>query len=130
MKYLLDTHTYLWFRSSPKVLPAAILEMLTDTKLQLFISVVVPWEIAIKVGAGKLSAGAILVDMESRESAAGFAFAPITPAQAIRSGLLPLHHRDPFDRLLAAQALDLRIPLISRDRVFDLYGVNRIWDRS
>jgi PIN domain nuclease of toxin-antitoxin system len=42
--------------------------------------------------------------------------------------LLPLHHRDPFDRLLVAQALDSRIPLLSRDRVFDLYGVNRIWN--
>jgi PIN domain nuclease of toxin-antitoxin system len=45
----------------------------------------------------------------------------------IRAGLLPLHHRDPFDRLLAAQALDLQIPLVSRDRVFDQYGVRRIW---
>jgi PIN domain nuclease of toxin-antitoxin system len=46
----------------------------------------------------------------------------------IRAGLLPLHHRDPFDRLLVAQALDLKIPIVSRDRVFELYGVNRIWD--
>jgi PIN domain nuclease of toxin-antitoxin system len=50
-----------------------------------------------------------------------------TVRQAIRGGQLPLHHKDPFDRLLAAQALDLRIPLVSRDSIFDLYGVNRIW---
>jgi PIN domain nuclease of toxin-antitoxin system len=51
-----------------------------------------------------------------------------TAAHVIRAGLLPLHHRDPFDRLLVAQALDLRVPIISRDDKFDLYGVRRIWD--
>jgi PIN domain nuclease of toxin-antitoxin system len=51
-----------------------------------------------------------------------------TARHVIRAGRLASHHRDPFDRLLAAQALDLRIPLISRDRIFDLYGVKRIWD--
>lgn len=48
--------------------------------------------------------------------------------QVIRSGRLPRHHGDPFDRLLAAQALDLKVPLLSRDSIFDLYGVKRIWD--
>ncbi|MGA2672373.1 MAG: type II toxin-antitoxin system VapC family toxin [Terracidiphilus sp.] len=128
MKYLLDTHTYLWFRSSPKALPATVLELLTNSSFEVLISIVTPWELAIKAGIGKLNVAGLLVDIESRESAAGFSFASITTAQAIRSGLLPLHHRDPFDRLLAAQALDLRIPLVSRDRIFDAYGVQRIWD--
>jgi PIN domain nuclease of toxin-antitoxin system len=75
-----------------------------------------------------LNAAGLLVDFENRETSAGFVFTGITTTQAIRSGLLPLHHKDPFDRLLAAQALDLRIPLVSRDPVFDLYGVKRIWD--
>ncbi len=127
MKYLLDTHTYLWFRSSPKKLPAAVLDLLTNASFEVLISIVTPWELAIKAGIGKLQVTELLVDMESRESAAGFSFAAISTAQAIRSGLLPLHHRDPFDRLLAAQALDLGIPLVSRDPVFDLYGVQRIW---
>lgn len=128
MKYLLDTHTYLWYRSSPSVLPAAVLDLLTDTSHEILISTATPWELAIKTGIGKLKAAGLLMDFESRELAAGFVFAGITNAHAIRSGLLPLHHRDPFDRLLAAQALDLRIPIVSRDRVFDLYGVQRIWD--
>jgi PIN domain nuclease of toxin-antitoxin system len=127
MKYLLDTHTYLWYRSSPKVLPTAVLSLLTDASHEILISVATPWELAIKTGIGKLSAAGLLMDFESRETAAGFVFTEITTSQAIRSGLLPLHHRDPFDRLLAAQALELRIPLVSRDRVFDLYGVKRIW---
>jgi len=128
MKVLLDTHTYLWFRKSPKLLPEPVLDLLTNSTVEVFISVVTPWELAIKAGIGKLNVTDLLVDLESRESAAGFSFAPISTAQAIRSGLLPLHHRDPFDRLLAAQALDLRIPIVSRDRVFDLYRVKRIWD--
>ena len=128
MKYLLDTHTYLCYRSSPKVLPETVLRLLTDTSHEIAISIATPWELAIKTGVGKLKAAGLLMDFESRETAAGFVFVGITASQAIRSGLLPLHHRDPFDRLLAAQALDLRIPLVSRDRVFDLYGVRRIWD--
>ena len=71
---------------------------------------------------------ALLVDFEKRESAVGFSIAHLTVAQAVRSGLLPRHHRDPFDRLLIAQALDLGIPILSSDRVFDLYGVQRIWE--
>lgn len=128
MKYLLDTHTYLWYRSSPKKLPAGVLSLLTDTSHEVLISIATPWELAIKTGIGKLSAAELLMDFESRETAAGFAFAGVTTSQAIRAGLFPLHHRDPFDRLLAAQALDLRIPLLSRERIFDLYGVKRIWN--
>jgi PIN domain nuclease of toxin-antitoxin system len=128
MTYLLDTHTYLWFRTATGKLPAPILDLLTDTRRSLLISVVTPWEMAFKTGIGKLHVAGLLIDMESRETAAGFTFASITTAQAIRSGLLPGHHRDPFDRLLAAQALELGATLLSRDRVFDLYGVKRIWD--
>jgi PIN domain nuclease of toxin-antitoxin system len=128
MKYLLDTHAYLWYRSSPQALPLPILNLMTDTSHQILISIATPWELSIKTGIGKLSAAPLLIDFESRETAAGFMFAEISTTQAIRSGLLPLHHKDPFDRLLAAQALDLRIPLISRDPVFDLYGVTRIWN--
>jgi len=127
MKYLLDTHTYLWFRISPGLLPANVLDLVTNAAFDALISVVTPWELAIKAGIGKLNVTWLLTDLEMRETAAGFSFAGISTSQAIGSGLLPLHHRDPFDRLLAAQALDLRIPIVSRDRVFELYGVKRIW---
>ena len=128
MKYLLDTHTYLWYRTAPDALPAPILALVTDMSFEILISVVTPWELAIKAGIGKLNVTGLLQNFESREIAAGFSVAPIATAQAIRSGQLPLHHRDPFDRLLAGQALELNVPIISRDRVFDLYGVQRIWD--
>jgi PIN domain nuclease of toxin-antitoxin system len=83
---------------------------------------------AMKVTCGKLDAADILDDFEAALARGRFTSLETTIRQVIRGGRMPLHHRDPFDRLLAAQALDLRIPLVSRDRVFDLYGVKRIWD--
>ena len=128
MKYLLDTRTYYWFRHSPAQIPSKSFELLTDATTEVLISVVTPWELAIKAGTGKWDVMGLLVDFESRERAAGFSIISTTTAEVIRSGLLASHHRDPFDRLLIAQALDLRVPIVSNDRIFDLYGVQRIWD--
>jgi PIN domain nuclease of toxin-antitoxin system len=128
MSYLFDTNAYLWLRGSPARLPGNVSRLIADTTQQGLISMVTPCEIAIKTGTGKLDGAALLVDFEKRESAVGFSIANLTVAQAIRSGLLPRHHRDPFDRLLIAQALDLDIPILSSDRTFDIYGVQRIWD--
>lgn len=128
MKYLLDTHTYFWYRSAPGRLSPALLDVLTDRSQEILISVATPWELALKTGKGKLDAAQLLVDFEARETAAGFILTEVRTTQAIRSGLLPPHHRDPFDRLLVAQAFDLGVPIISSDPVLDLYGVKRIWD--
>jgi PIN domain nuclease of toxin-antitoxin system len=128
MRYLLDTHAYYWFRQSPTQLPARVLDLMTDVRWEILISPVIPWELAIKVGIGKLDAMELLVDFEQREVAAGFSMIPMTTAQVIRSGLLPSHHRDPFDRLLIAQSLLLGIPILSDDSIFDQYGVQRIWN--
>jgi PIN domain nuclease of toxin-antitoxin system len=128
MKYLLDTNAYYFVRLSPKMLPHAASQILTTGGHQLLISVITPWELAIKAGLGKLPVAHMLVDFEQRETLAGFTMTPITTLQAVSSGLLPYHHRDPFDRLLIAQALDMDIPIISSDRIFDLYGVSRIWN--
>jgi PIN domain nuclease of toxin-antitoxin system len=128
MKYLIDTHTYLWFRSGPRLLPPPVMNLLTDATHEILISIATPWELAIKTGAGRLDAAALLVDFEARETAAGFTIVGVSTVQAMRSGLLPRHHKDPFDRLLAVQALDLRVPLISVDTVFECYGVTRIWN--
>ena len=127
MRCLFDTHTYFWFRTAPGMLSATALNLLTDPANEILLSVATPWELAIKTGTGKLDAASLLRDFEVRETAAGFTVLGITTEQAIQSGLLPRHHRDPFDRLLAAQAIDLNIPLISRDPVFERYGVRRIW---
>src|SRR4051812_32038415 len=113
MSYLFDTHAYLWLRGSPTRLPQKVLNLISDTTQQGLVSVVTPWEIAIKTGAGKLNGAPLLINFEQRETAVGFSIASVTVSQTISSGLLPRHHRDPFDRLLIAQALDLSIPIVS-----------------
>ena len=128
MRYLLDTHTYLWLRDSPQKLPQKVLRLISDVSHQGLISLITPWEIAVKTGAGKLNGTRLLVDFEKRETAVGFLIVSINVSQAIASGLLPRHHRDPFDRLLIAQALDLKVPILGKDPAFDLYGVQRIWE--
>jgi len=127
MRYLADTHILLWLLKSPEELSVRALEILEDASAEILISVATPWEIAIKVGSGRLNAADILDNFESLMTRLNFQITEASIPQMIRSGLLPLHHRDPFDRLLAVQALDLGVPLLSRDDAFDLYGVRRIW---
>ena len=128
MKYLLDTHTFLWLINTPEKLPDRVLRIAKDRSVEVLISLVTPWEIAIKAKTGKLDAADILIDFEIKVTKAKFNMLETTIRQVIRGGSLPLHHRDPFDRLLIAQASELRIPIISNDAILDLYGVQRIWD--
>jgi len=128
MTYLLDTHTFVWILNTPEILPAKIQRIYQDRSAALLISIATPWEMAIKVASGKLEAADILDDFDAVMTRGRFTVIDTSVRQAIRSGRLPFHHKDPFDRLLAAQALDLSVPLLSRDRVFDFYGVQRIWD--
>ena len=128
MRFLLDTHTFLWAVRSPHELADRARWILADSSAELLLSIVVPWEIAIKTGIGKLENTArILDDFEGLISAGGFRSLETSTRHVIQSGALPLHHKDPFDRLLIAQALDLNIPILSCDDIFDRYGVKRIW---
>jgi PIN domain nuclease of toxin-antitoxin system len=128
MNYLLDTHTFLWLVNSPEILPGRVLSILQDRSVTVLVSVIVPWEIAIKAKTGKLEAGEILKDFEAKAAKTKLTMLATTVAQVIRGGSLPLHHRDPFDRLLIAQSFDLQVPILSNDWALDLYGVQRIWD--
>ena len=128
MRYLLDTHTFLWLVSTPEVLPDPVLRVLEDRSAIVLLSIVVPWEIAIKAKTGKLDAGDILDNFEEKATKAKLDMLETTVRQVVWAGRLPLHHRDPFDRLLIAQAFELRIPILSNDQTLDLYGVSRIWN--
>ena len=90
-------------------------------------SAVVPWELAIKTNLGKLGTQPLLANWAAKVAEEGFSELPIDCGDAIRAGLLPGYHKDPFDRMLAAQAQATGRPIISPDRVFDAYGVRRIW---
>jgi PIN domain nuclease of toxin-antitoxin system len=125
MKYLLDTHTLLWALEAPESLPDSVRAILEDPSSSLLISIATPWELAIKTDSGKLDAKALL---DQFEQLSGYDLLETRASQVIRAGFLPDVHRDPFDRLLAAQAIDLRLTLLSRDTIFDRYGVKRIWN--
>jgi PIN domain nuclease of toxin-antitoxin system len=128
MKFLLDTHTFLFALRAPGEIADQARGILADPGSELLISIVIPWEIAIKSGVGKLkNISDLLDDFEGRVSAGGFRILETSIRQVIRSGKLPLHHKDPFDRLLISQALDLDVPIISCDHIFDRYAVKRIW---
>ena len=127
MKLLVDTHTTLWWLDSPKRLGSKRFELVADPNNEVLISPVVPWEFELKAIKFKTTPHALVSDFLNVVRRQGFTAIPIDPLHAIRSGLLPFHHRDPFDRLLAAQSLELDVPLISVDAIFDRYGIARIW---
>jgi PIN domain nuclease of toxin-antitoxin system len=127
MTYLLDTHALIWFLRSPAALPRAIRELIEEPASTLAISLATPWEMSIKTSIGKLDAADILDDFEAIMMRGRFNLLAPTAAQVIRSGRLPWYNRDPFDRLIAAQTLELGWSLLSKDKVFDAYGVRRLW---
>ncbi|MGC9222479.1 MAG: type II toxin-antitoxin system VapC family toxin [Terracidiphilus sp.] len=128
MNFLLDTHTFIWFLQEPERLPREVHAVVVGSDQPLALSIATPWEMAIKAGAGKLKTPEILDNFELLARKCGCIILPLTVRHVIASGLLPLHHKDPFDRLLIAQALDLNLPILSCDEIFDRYDVKRIWN--
>jgi PIN domain nuclease of toxin-antitoxin system len=127
MKLLLDTHTFLWFLDdSPQLSPKGKAFLEADNALLLSIASL--WEIAIKLRLGKLTVGVpIEVLMTQQLTHNDIDLLPITVASLIVVSTLPLHHRDPFDRLLIAQAMVDQLPIVSADPAFDAYPVQRLW---
>lgn len=101
--------------------------ILANRENSILVSAVVGWEIAIKVSAGKIEPRSIIQGLNRVLEQQSFSEFPITLETAVRAGLLPLHHRDPFDRLLVAQAQSLRVSILSADAVLDRYDVQRLW---
>lgn len=122
--FLIDTHALLWWLAGDRRLPRSTYDRIADPEHRLLVSAASAWEVAIKSALGKLAAPDDLLDVVERS---GLEWIPVQPAEAYVAGGLPLHHRDPFDRLLVAQALERRAQLISHDDAFDRYGVQREW---
>ena len=128
MEYLLDTHTLIWAATDVTRLSKRALAGIADERNKLCVSAASAWEIATKVRIGKLPEAILLEsDFEKIVQKAGYKLLPIGIDVALRAGRLPLDHKDPFDRMIAAQALGLDIPVISADPKLDLFGVRRIW---
>lgn len=128
MKVLLDTHALLWWLGGDERLSAGARAAIHSAEHTVLVSAVSAWEVATKFRIGKLpGAEEAARDMAGCLRSQGFVAVPITLDQAQRAGLLPGHHRDPFDRMLIAQSLAMGVPLVSNELIFDSYGVERIW---
>jgi len=128
VKVLLDTCTLLWATMSPADLSAGARAAILSEQNEILVSAASAWEIATKVRLGRLP-GAERLEREFLDvmAAAGYSLLDIGAAAALRAGRLPGEHRDPFDRMLAAQAIALDIPVISPDAQLDGFGIRRIW---
>jgi PIN domain nuclease of toxin-antitoxin system len=123
---LLDTHALIWALSAPRRLPARLASLLADPETEVHCSAVSTWEIAIKAALGKIDAELPAIVRAARE--AQFDDLPIAIDDTVRVASLPRIHRDPFDRLLVAQALEHGLTLATHDPVLSRYPAPVLWD--
>lgn len=128
MRLLLDTHSFLWFiTADPRLSPPAQ-QLLARGSNQLLLSLASVWEVAIKVSIGRLPLPAPLDPFVPEQLELNrIELLPITLEHTFEVARLPLHHRDPFDRLIIAQAIREGVPVVSADAAFDGYPVQRLW---
>ena len=128
MRLLLDTHALVWWLAGDPHLSPAAQEAIGDEANDVFVSAASAWEVTTKHRLGKLpGAGPLAVDFAREVHAQGFAPLPITLEHGQVAGSLTGDHRDPFDRMLVAQAREEKMALVSNETVFDSFGVTRIW---
>ena len=128
MRLLIDTHAFLWYLLDDARLGATPKSLISDPDTDVEVSPATLWEIAIKVSLNKYSLPEPLGEFLEREIAANqFRILAIAPRHVAPLASLPFYHRDPFDRLIIAQAIVEDIPVVSRDTSFDDYPVRRLW---
>ncbi len=128
MKLLLDTHALLWWLTDDSRLSLQAREAIADDQNSIFVSAASAWEIATKQRIGKLEQVPGVVDRFAELVAAdGFTHLPITSAHSLRAGSYPMQHRDPFDRMLAAQSELERLPLVTLDPAFSDFHCITFW---
>lgn len=128
MRLLLDTHALLWWWREEGHLSLRTRKLIADQGNEILVSAASAWEIATKLRLGRLLVTIDLVrDYSDYLSRDGFLDLPVTTEHGLRAGLLPGPHKDPFDRMLIAQAQMEAIPIVSNEEVFDVYGVQRVW---
>ena len=128
MKYLLDTHSLIWFFAGHPNISNKVREIMEDDNHQKLISLVSVWEMGIKQSKGKFNLSLPLEDyINNKIKLEDFDLLPIKLNHVSLITSLPFHHNDPFDRLLIAQSIIENIPILSKDIAFDAYDVNRLW---
>ncbi|WP_263353827.1 type II toxin-antitoxin system VapC family toxin [Acidicapsa acidisoli] len=128
MRFLLDTHTLIWAVYNQDSLSTHVRQTLELSDHEMIVSAASAWEIATKHRLGKLPTARILAeDFVSVVTQSGYTLLAISPEHALRAGRLPGNHKDPFDRMLAAQAIHEDLTLLSNDADLDTFGVRREW---
>lgn len=128
MKYLLDTHTLLWFLQGDKKFSDKARGLIDNPNNRKFLSIASLWEIAIKVSLEKLTLGKSFERLFPEQLHFNrIEILDVPVGNLIKLTTLPFHHRDPFDRLIIAQAFVEELPIIGADGAFDAYGISREW---
>lgn len=131
MKYLIDTHVFIWFVENSPSLPQSVKDLIEDENSDIFISIASLWEISIKNSIGKLPLSRKFEETADVLKDNLIEILPITFEHTVENNRLPFYHRDPFDRIIIAQAIVENIDFISGDAVFDNYlngkSIKRIW---
>lgn len=130
MNLLLDTHTAIWFITDNDKLPRSSKKLIENSDNYCFVSIATLWEMGIKHSLGKLKLKAELKRIFELFFESGLILLPITPDHILTNALLPFYHRDPFDRLIIAQAKREGYSIISKDREFNNYNINVIWNQK
>lgn len=127
MNYLIDTHTFLWFGTDDSQLPETVRQIIEDEDNSISLCIASLWEIGIKNSLGKLPLPNGILGLEREAHELAITILPITVTAINQITMMPPHHKDPFDRIIAATALTQGQTLLSADTIFDSYGVARIW---
>lgn len=128
MRLLLDTPALLWWLAGDAQLSLRARQAIADRRHEIIVSAASAWEVTTKHRLGKLpDAGPLAVDFAREMKKQGFTALPIAMTHAQVAGALPGEHRDPFDRMLIAQAREEHLALVSNESLFDSYGIKRIW---
>ena len=128
VRVLLDTHALIWAAFDDPKLSTPARELLSSLTTEIYVSAASAWELTTKVRLGKLPvAAAFAQDFAAKVKGMGYQELPITVEHGQRAGLLLGSHKDPFDRMLMAQAISENMPIVSNEQVFDEYHVRRIW---
>jgi PIN domain nuclease of toxin-antitoxin system len=128
MKVLLDTHTVIWALLQDRRLSSKAKQILSSDDSELYFSLASLWEIAIKIKTGKLNAiGSSVAYIRDELDAFGIQLLPIRYEHILQLEMLPVHHSDPFDRLLIAQAITESLPILTHDDKFAAYSIRLIW---
>lgn len=128
MRLLLETHAFLWFVTNDALLSATALDLIADPVNEVMISPATYWEVAIKVSLGKYPLSVPFEQFFTQGIEGNcFSILPLEIRHAAVLASLPMHHKDPFDRIIVSQAIAEQIPLASVDSMLDRYSVTRLW---